>query len=323
MVTVQGTDHKKFTFLFEKIKLFLFIWLRVRQSEDHLNKTWCDSSPKQSDHCNQLFSFSFCYVLDFSDNIKPKGQQTGYFTRAYCLILFSCVIFTGSLCSLASFKANKKWEILGEAALVFLLVMALMCLCPHLQTEAVVVSLSMSERAHQLWLSSLVHSPRKQNSSWCFPGFDDFSLVPLAWSYWQHTLCFLLSRFSVILLSSTQGGFLCCSNSLVRKMSRMDLIDLTYLEWFLKGGSRECFWHSQLLVVSETKKTQMGKSKSYTDFFSEPMMLNKPVDGERLTAGFSCFSFCHNEILQNVWGKEIIINVLSYQNQEWENSRFL
>lgn len=203
MVTVQGTDHKKFTFLFEKIKLFLFIWLRVRQSEDHLNKTWCDSSPKQSDHCNQLFSFSFCYVLDFSDNIKPKGQQTGYFTRAYCLILFSCVIFTGSLCSLASFKANKKWEILGEAALVFLLVMALMCLCPHLQTEAVVVSLSMSERAHQLWLSSLVHSPRKQNSSWCFPGFDDFSLVPLAWSYWQHTLCFLLSRFSVILLSST------------------------------------------------------------------------------------------------------------------------
>lgn len=34
------------------------------------------------------------------------------------------------------------------------------------------------------------------------------------------------------------------------------------------------------------------------------MMLNKPVAGERLTAVFSCFVSCHNEILQNSWGKK-------------------
>lgn len=32
-------------------------------------------------------------------------------------------------------------------------------------------------------------------------------------------------------------------------------------------------------------------------------MLNKPVAGERLTAVFSCFVSCHNEILQNGLGK--------------------
>lgn len=35
-------------------------------------------------------------------------------------------------------------------------------------------------------------------------------------------------------------------------------------------------------------------------------MLNKPVAGERLTAVFSCFVSCHNEILQTVGRKDDI-----------------
>lgn len=34
-------------------------------------------------------------------------------------------------------------------------------------------------------------------------------------------------------------------------------------------------------------------------------MLNKPVAAERLTAVFSCFVSCHNEILQNGLGKKM------------------
>lgn len=164
--------------------------LRVRQS-DHLNKTWLVALQSNQKIIISFSLSSFCYILDFSAwsdwQYKAKRAAVKFqFTRAYCVILLSYVIFTVSLCSgyytsIFQGLANKR-EILRTRNCTFAGCRTYVPLPSSIKRSGCYLPFSISEIAHQLWLLSPVHSLRKQNSSSCFPWCDDFSLVLLAWS---------------------------------------------------------------------------------------------------------------------------------------------
>lgn len=72
-----------------------------------------------------------------------------------------------------------------------------------------------------------------------------------------------------------------------------------------KGRIKRMLLTQSVVGSFRNQENPNGKKQVIHRFLSEAMMLNKPVAGERLTAVFSCFVSCHNEILQNGQGKKM------------------